>query len=141
VRATYHPGKIEVQEGAGVRPMVERLRSSIRPTIPPATREFSEERLAIVVGFVDADGRVWASLLAGEPGFVLALDERTVRIRRHAVPRRPVGIGSAGDRQHGWCDRHRMHHSDAFEWRGRGAPRRNLRAGLPLTSTNCKLIP
>ena len=58
VRAKYHPGEIEVQEGAGVRPMVERLRSGIRPTIPPATRVFSEETLAIVVGFVDADGRV-----------------------------------------------------------------------------------
>ena len=76
VRAKYHPGEIEVQGRAGVRPMVERPRSSIRPTIPPAAREFSEERLTIVVGFVDADGRVWASLLAGEPGFVRAWTSR-----------------------------------------------------------------
>ena len=84
VSAKYHPGEIEVQERASVRPMVEHLGSSIRPTIPPATREYSEERLTIVVGFVDADGRVWASLLVGESGFVRALDERPVRLRRHA---------------------------------------------------------
>jgi hypothetical protein len=84
VSAKYHPGEIEVQERASVRPMVEHLGSSIRPTLPPATREYSEERLTIVVGFVDADGGVWASLLVGEPGFVRALDERPVRLRRHA---------------------------------------------------------
>ena len=80
-----------MQERAGVRSMAERVGSSIGPTNPSATREFSEERLMIVVGSVDADGRVWASLLAGEIGSVRALDERTVRIDDTPFPGNPLG--------------------------------------------------
>jgi hypothetical protein len=89
VSAKYHPGEIEVQERAGVRSMAERVGNSIHPTIPPAAREFLEEQPIIVVGSVGADGRVWASLLAGEPGFVRALDERTVRIAATPFPGDP----------------------------------------------------
>jgi predicted pyridoxine 5'-phosphate oxidase superfamily flavin-nucleotide-binding protein len=42
VSAKYYLGEIEVQERAGVRPMAERVGNSIRPTIPPAAREFLE---------------------------------------------------------------------------------------------------
>ena len=66
--AKYHPGEIEVQERAGVRSMAERVGNSIHPTIPPAAREFLEEQLMVVVGSVDADGRVWASLLGKRDG-------------------------------------------------------------------------
>lgn len=78
--AKYHRGEIEVQERAGVRGMAERVGNSIRPAIPPAAREFLAEQPMVVVGSVRADGRVWASPLAGEPGFARALDERTVKI-------------------------------------------------------------
>ena len=44
----------------------------------------------IVVGCVGADGRVWASLLAGESGFVRALDERTVRVAAAPFPGDPL---------------------------------------------------
>ena len=40
----------------------------------------------VVVGSVGVDGRVWASQLVGEPGFVRALDERTVRIDATPFP-------------------------------------------------------
>ena len=88
--AKYHPGEIEVQERAGVRPMAERVGNSIRPTIPSAAREFLMEQPMIVVGAVGASGRVWASLLAGEPGFVRAIDERTVRIAATPLPSDPL---------------------------------------------------
>jgi predicted pyridoxine 5'-phosphate oxidase superfamily flavin-nucleotide-binding protein len=64
-----------------VRPMAERVGNSIHSTILQAAREFLEEQLMVVVGSVDADGRVWASLLVGEPGFVRVLDELTVSKR------------------------------------------------------------
>ncbi len=72
--AEYHPGEIEVQERAGMRAMAERVGNSIHPTIPPAAREFLDERPMVVVASVGADGRVWASLLVGGPSFVRALD-------------------------------------------------------------------
>jgi predicted pyridoxine 5'-phosphate oxidase superfamily flavin-nucleotide-binding protein len=90
VSAKYHPGEIEVQERAGVRPMAERVGNSIRPTIPPAAREFLEEQLMVVVCSVGADGRVWASLLVGEPGFMQALDERTVWLAVTPLPGDPL---------------------------------------------------
>jgi predicted pyridoxine 5'-phosphate oxidase superfamily flavin-nucleotide-binding protein len=90
VSAKYHPGEIEVQERAGVRAMAERVGGSIHPTIPRAAREFLEEQLMVVVGFVGADGWVWASLLVGEPGFMEALDERTVRIGAMPFPGDPL---------------------------------------------------
>jgi uncharacterized protein len=76
--------------------MVARPRSSIRPTIPPAAREFSEERLTIVVGFVDADGRVWTSLLAGEPGFVRAWTSRRWGFDDTPFPGDPVAQALQG---------------------------------------------
>ena len=55
--AKHHPGEIEVQERAGVRPMAERVGNSIHSTIPQAAREFLEEQLIAVVGSVDSDRR------------------------------------------------------------------------------------
>ncbi len=88
--AKHHPGEIEVQERAGVRQMAEGVGNSIHSTIPQAAREFLEEQLMAVVGSVDADRRVWASLLVGEPGFVRVLDERTVRIDATPLPGDPL---------------------------------------------------
>ncbi len=88
--AKYHLGEIEGQGRAGVRSMAERVGNSIRPTTSPAARESLEEQPVVVMGFVGADGRVWASLLVGEPGFVRALGERTVRIAASPFPGDPL---------------------------------------------------
>jgi uncharacterized protein len=88
--AKYHPGEIKVQERAGVRLMAERVGNSIHSTMPLATREFLEEQRMIVVGSVGENGQVWASLLVGEPRFVRALDERTVRIDATPFPDDPL---------------------------------------------------
>jgi len=86
----YHPGEIEVQERAGVRGMAERVGNIIRPAIPPAARAFLAEQPMVVVGSIGADGRVWASALAGQPGFARALDERTVEIAAEPMPDDPL---------------------------------------------------
>ena len=85
-----------MQERAGVRSMAERVGHSIHPTIRQAARGFLEEQLMVVVGSVGADGRVWASLLVGEPGFVRALDERTVRIDATPFPGDPLAEALQG---------------------------------------------
>jgi hypothetical protein len=88
-----------VQERAGVRSMAERVGSSIGPTNPSATREFSEERLMIVVGSVDADGPGVGFLARRRDRLRAGAGRADGENRRNAVPRRPVGAGPAGGRQ------------------------------------------
>ena len=86
----YHAGELEVQARAGVREMAERVGNSIRPTIPAAAHEFLLDQPMLVVGSVGSGGRLWASLLAGEPGFARVLDERTVRVQAHPASGDPL---------------------------------------------------
>ncbi|MCA1716682.1 MAG: pyridoxamine 5'-phosphate oxidase family protein [Actinobacteria bacterium] len=86
----YHRGEIEVQARASVREMAARISDVIRPGIPLYTRDFLEDQRTVVVGSTGANGRVWASLLTGEPGFLRVLDERTLRIDAQPVPGDPL---------------------------------------------------
>ncbi len=90
----YHSGEIEVQDRAGVREIAARISDVIRPEIPLYTRDFLEDQRTVVVGSNGADGRVWASLLTGEPGFLRVLDERTLRIDACPVPGDPLDENS-----------------------------------------------
>src|SRR5262249_49813340 len=76
----YHEGELKVQSRAGVADQAAQLGAGIRSSIPAAAREFLQSQPIAVLSSVDAEGRVWASLLSGEPGFLQAIDERTVRI-------------------------------------------------------------
>jgi hypothetical protein len=76
----YHAGELEVQERAGVRHQADAISEMILPFVPPAVGGFvSAQRLA-VVGSVGSDGRVWASAVIGDPGFLNIPDERTLQI-------------------------------------------------------------
>jgi hypothetical protein len=44
----------------------------------------------VVMSTVDSDGRVWASILTGKPGFIQAVDERTLRIDAEPVSGEPL---------------------------------------------------
>ena len=87
----------------------------------------------VVVGSVGVDGRVWASQLVGEPGFVRALDERTVRIDATPVPGDPLaevlqGAGTqVGMLAIDLATRRRLR----LNGEGREAPRRHPRAYPP----------
>jgi predicted pyridoxine 5'-phosphate oxidase superfamily flavin-nucleotide-binding protein len=61
----YHSGELAVQARAGVAPP----RIGVHDTIPPVAAQFLAAQQVVIAASTDADGRVWASLLAGEPGF------------------------------------------------------------------------
>ena len=82
----YHRDEIEVQDRACVREMAARISDVKPPEIPLYTRDLLEDQWMVVVGSTGADGRVWASLLTGEPGFLRVIDERTPRIDARPVP-------------------------------------------------------
>jgi predicted pyridoxine 5'-phosphate oxidase superfamily flavin-nucleotide-binding protein len=65
VASTFHDGERAVQRAAGVEAEAARLSGMVRPTMsPPLRKALGALRLA-VAATRDAEGRVWASLLAG----------------------------------------------------------------------------
>jgi len=88
--SVYHAGEIEVQTRAGVRTQAERIGRGVHSAIPPAAQLFLLYQPMVILSSVDASGRVWASLLTGEPGFIRAVDESTVLIEAKPVEGDPL---------------------------------------------------
>ncbi len=81
----YHAGEIAVQAYVGVQTEASRIGNILTPDISAPAQNFLISQNMLVVSTVDAQGRVWASLLVGEPGFIRIVDETTLEI--NAVPR------------------------------------------------------
>lgn len=77
---TFHAGELGVQERAGVRDEAARLGRSIRPHIPLTAHSFLFHQPMVILATADTTGRLWASLVSGEPGFLQPEDEHTLRI-------------------------------------------------------------
>ncbi|MEN8183039.1 MAG: pyridoxamine 5'-phosphate oxidase family protein [Myxococcota bacterium] len=75
----FHAGEQRVQERLGVREAIEPwARKVVRPFLPEEHREFYGQLPFVVAGARDARGRPWATLLAGQPGFLSSPDPRTL---------------------------------------------------------------
>ncbi|MGA9725570.1 MAG: pyridoxamine 5'-phosphate oxidase family protein [Candidatus Binatus sp.] len=86
----FHRGEIAVQERAGVRDIANDVGEGIVDHLPPGASEFLERRQMAVLGTVDSRGRVWASVVTGEPGFIETVDDRTLRIAARASSSDPL---------------------------------------------------
>jgi predicted pyridoxine 5'-phosphate oxidase superfamily flavin-nucleotide-binding protein len=95
--APYHEGELEVQQRAGVALNAERIGRGIHATIPPLARQFALGRPFAVVGAGDADGRVWASLLRGAPGFLTVPAENRLHIAARLDDDDPLAEALAGE--------------------------------------------
>ncbi|WP_028603342.1 pyridoxamine 5'-phosphate oxidase family protein [Ottowia thiooxydans] len=71
----FHPGERLVQERTGERSVALINSRHISSAIPAPARAFIAQQPWCVIGAADASGVVYASLLIGEPGFVLASDD------------------------------------------------------------------
>jgi predicted pyridoxine 5'-phosphate oxidase superfamily flavin-nucleotide-binding protein len=83
----FHEGEIAIQERVGVSRQASRIGGSIHPEIPPLAQDFLENQPYIFAGSIDEKGRVWASILSGEVGFLNILDDRTIRIESPVADR------------------------------------------------------
>jgi len=83
----FHAGELAVQERAGVAAAALRVGGIIDAELHPRAAPFLAAQRLAVLGAADADGRMWASALAGAPGFLRALDPHTL----HAAA--PLAIG------------------------------------------------
>jgi predicted pyridoxine 5'-phosphate oxidase superfamily flavin-nucleotide-binding protein len=96
VTATWHPGERAVQLRAGLADRADALAGMQQPVIPPVAQEFLADQPWIVLGAADLDGRMWAGVLYGEPGFVTAVDKSTVHIAARPIAGDPLAGALAG---------------------------------------------
>lgn len=77
----FHAGEMALQEQAGKRDTMEVFgRRVIRDHMPDQHRQFFEQLPFVVLGSVDDEGWPWASIIAGQPGFMQSADARTLHI-------------------------------------------------------------
>ncbi|WP_329420638.1 pyridoxamine 5'-phosphate oxidase family protein [Streptomyces sp. NBC_01268] len=86
----YHPGSLAVQTRVGVRDLAEHVGRSIAPGIRPVAAAFLEVQPMLVLAAAAPDGRVWASLLTGRPGFVRAVGPHAVSVAGGVPARDPL---------------------------------------------------
>lgn len=99
----FHEGERALQEKVGVRDRFAAIEHKIiRRFMPDQHRELFAKLPYLVVGALDAGQRPWASLLAGQPGFVTSPNRTTLRIdarpghgdplARHLTPGSSAGL-------------------------------------------------
>ncbi|GAA2800544.1 pyridoxamine 5'-phosphate oxidase family protein [Streptomyces showdoensis] len=86
----YHSGSLAVQTRVGVRDLAEHVGRSIAPGIRPVAAAFLEAQPMLVLGAAAPDGRVWASLLTGLPGFTRATGPHTLSVAGGIPSRDPL---------------------------------------------------
>jgi len=89
----FHDGERAVQRLAGVTALADRVGRSIRRELPPAAQAFLAERRWMAIAALDGDQQPWPAIRAGAPGFVQAIDVRTLRIDAIAPAGDPVDAG------------------------------------------------
>ncbi|MFG2819552.1 pyridoxamine 5'-phosphate oxidase family protein [Kitasatospora sp. NPDC048365] len=88
--STFHPGERAAQARAGVADRADHVGRSIGSTIPAVAARFLTERRMLVVGAADREGRLWATALTGEPGFLRAADASTLAVAARPAPGDPL---------------------------------------------------
>lgn len=87
----FHEGEQEAQERAGVRDRIERIgRRIVRDYMPDQHREFFAGLPMLFVGHVDGQGRPWASVLTGSPGFLTSPDSKRLDVAAEPLPGAPL---------------------------------------------------
>jgi len=76
----FHNGELAVQARAGVSEAARQTGRIVRNRLLPGAQEFIERQIMVVSASLDSQGRVWASLLQGMPGFIRVVDEYTLHL-------------------------------------------------------------
>jgi ferredoxin-NADP reductase/predicted pyridoxine 5'-phosphate oxidase superfamily flavin-nucleotide-binding protein len=91
----WHEGELALQRSvAAVEMMVSTgQRQMARAWMPDQHREFYAQLPFVVLGTVDPQGDVWATLRAGQPGFMSSPDPQTLHIHLEPQPGDPAQQG------------------------------------------------
>lgn len=74
----FHEGELQVQERTGELEEGRRNGRVFADSIMPGALKFVAQQPMVVLGSIDHEQNIWASVLLGPPGFVTAPDERRV---------------------------------------------------------------
>jgi ferredoxin-NADP reductase/predicted pyridoxine 5'-phosphate oxidase superfamily flavin-nucleotide-binding protein len=90
----WHRGEIALQKAAGAYERMDGVgRRIVRDYMPDQHRHFFAQLPFIVAGAVDERGDPWATLIAGQPGFMQTPDATTLSIDRARDPLDPADAG------------------------------------------------
>ncbi|WP_248295121.1 pyridoxamine 5'-phosphate oxidase family protein [Paraburkholderia sp. UYCP14C] len=90
----WHTGELSLQRRVGVvKQMDEQGRRVVRDVLLDQHRDFYPLIPFVALGAVDAAGDVWATLLAGEPGFMQATTPHALRVNAMRDPHDPACAG------------------------------------------------
>ncbi|MEU6627664.1 pyridoxamine 5'-phosphate oxidase family protein [Streptomyces parvus] len=138
----YHRGELAVQERAGLARRAASAERAIRSDIPEVAAEFLGRQPFLVVGGADRQGRIWATQLTGEPGFLAVPAPDVLTVDALPLPDDPLagllsGAGGAGPARIGMiaiepATRRRMRMNGRAVRDGRG-----LRVALDQAVANC----
>ncbi len=94
MKAPWHAGEIALQATLGVADRMDEIgRKVIRDYMPDQHRDFFAQLPFVVIGSVDADGRPWATLRAGEEGFMHSPDPQRLQLALPADADDPAQAG------------------------------------------------
>ncbi len=86
----FHPGELAAQERAGVRGLSKRVSPFIRNHMPDQHRAFYQAQPFLVAASSDNQGRVWATIIEGEEGFIGSPDSQTLTLATRIDPQDPL---------------------------------------------------
>lgn len=87
----FHQGEKMIQQRVGKADVMEAMgRRIIRPYLPEQHREFYAQLPFMIVGSVDEQGRPWASILPGLPGFMQSPTPTTLDIMANPIQGDPL---------------------------------------------------
>ena len=90
----WHAGELQLQQHAGVIEQMDPVgRRVLRTFLIDQHREFYPLLPFIVIGSVDGDGRPWATIRSGRPGFLHSPDPLTLDIEAASDPDDPAEAG------------------------------------------------
>ena len=91
MKSPFHRGERAIQRRLGIADQAEDLgRRMIRDHMPDQHRDFYAGLPFLFVGSIDPEGRPWASVLAGTPGFISAPDAKTLTLAARPHPGDPL---------------------------------------------------
>jgi ferredoxin-NADP reductase/predicted pyridoxine 5'-phosphate oxidase superfamily flavin-nucleotide-binding protein len=80
INSPYHEGELAIQQRVDETETARINAGAIDKTILAGALRFIEQQPMVVIGSMDPKGQVWVSTLFGNPGFIRAVDNKTLEL-------------------------------------------------------------